>query len=729
MKPILAGLVVLLVVSQARAEYRTVLIQLKQGPDKKASVTIHSDEKQEQKSAASVDDAVKVIGAMRGWGSQVGLYITSDRAIPSADLKKLLAAVLDNPWLQLEYFGHATPKVVADHFLKAAPGLMPPAQKPREPQEALVGKWVSDDADRVRVEFGADGSIALGLYKRDDEWQTAKGTYALGDGGWVKYQAKLGGLALGGHFTMKDGALIGPTGANAEARWKKLPKSSNPSAAPERDPEEAFAKACTVVAALEGKHDFLKGVSAVKPAIQRDEHKRLKSGELTFANNAVLPGKNDATAKDGSRPFFYISVQLWSGRTQSPPGNLYEFEWRGQTYQMWVRVYGSDADLVKMVRKWVDDRPREPLAFEAPSHEKWPGARSSLQALAPETATVVAAVARDKAEIQSRHAAHMSTQTTVGKGEVIEGGGYVFFAECRQRFQVVAILQGHGKPGDRVLEYGFVEKTEGFPLPPVQEPIPAGVKLILLLGEKGNLLKALPDSQQNRKAVLAVLSEQKGKEGKSAPAHKPSDVVLIANWVCGNDPDKAFAKSFGDSMWVGVFGSDADLAKAVRKAIDEPPLEPPVLDHSKKPILRLQASQPLQAFRQGQPLVFEGLAAVPIHRPGPEHFKIMRVTDTQAVPLRVAYDREEVEKHRPNQVRGVSPTRDVLRYNSLFKGTRLFLYNGRFGAKDPMGQAGILDLYGCTELEPGVRYRVTWACWPVGAKQAIEVSCEFELNK
>src|SRR5262249_53602063 len=164
----------------------------------------------------------------------------------------------------------------------------------------------------------------------------------------------------------------------------------------------------------------------------------------------------------------------------------YEFQWQGRTYQMWVRVYGSDAELVKMVRKLVDDRLREPVPAKASSSEKWPGARSSLQALAPETATVVVAVGTDMAEIQSRQAAHLSTQTTVGKGEVIEGGGYVFYAQCRQKFQVLEILRGQGKPGDRVLEYSFVEKTEGFPLPPVQEPFPADVKLILLIGEKGN---------------------------------------------------------------------------------------------------------------------------------------------------------------------------------------------------------------------------------------------------
>jgi hypothetical protein len=216
---------------------------------------------------------------------------------------------------------------------------------------------------------------------------------------------------------------------------------------------------------------------------------------------------------------------------------------------MWVRVYGSDAELVKMVRKLVDDRLREPLPANPPSSEKWPGARSSLQALAPETATVVVAVARDKPDIHSRRAAHLSTQTTLGKGEVIEGGGDVFYAECRQKFQVLEILRGQGKTGDRVLEYSFLEKEDGFPLPPVQEPFSADVRLILLIGEKAKILKALPDTQENRKAVLTAVSEQKGKK-VTAPAHKASDVELIANWVCGNDPDKAFAKPFGDSRSV-----------------------------------------------------------------------------------------------------------------------------------------------------------------------------------
>ena len=707
---------------------------------------------------------------------------------------------------------------------KAAQGPGTPVQKPGELKEALVGKWVSDDADKIPVEFGADGSFRLAVsksigssYPGGWKWETAEGTYAVSDEGKVRYQAKLGRLAVKGHFTMKDGVLIGPLGLNAAARWKKVPQgpmaNGPPPAAPERDPEKVFHKACELVAALEGKHDLLKGVSKVKPDVQWNEQKRLKSAHLAFANNAVPPGKNAAKAKDDSQPFFYVSVEVWSGRTQSPPGNLHEFAWQGQTYQMWVRVYGSDAELVKMVRKSVDEALREPLPPNEPPSGKWPGSRSSLQALAPVTTTVLAAVTKGKAEITSRNATHMSTRMTLGKGEVIEGGGFVFFAQCRQKFQVLDFLHGNGKPGDRVLEYGIVEKTEGFPLPGVQEPLPAGVKVLLLMGEQENLLKALPDTHENRKAVRTALSEQKRKSGGVCPTLPPSDLrqgprgapspseyrdpeamfrkareglvalevkhdllkgvaevkpvvehdekgrlksvrlvfernamtqgkgsakakdeaspfvyVAIEVWAGRTQSPQGGLHEFewkGQTyqMWERAFSSNPELVKAIHKAVDVFVLEPPQLT------FRLETSQSLEAYRKGEPLVFEGQALDPIHRSGPEHFKLTRVADTQAVSLRVAYDRETLERRLPGKERRVAPEEDVYRYNSLFKGARLFLYDGTFSAKDLQGQAGILRLYACAKLEAGVRYRLTWACWPVGAREAVEVSCEFKLDK
>jgi uncharacterized protein (TIGR03066 family) len=126
--------------------------------------------------------------------------------------------------------------VVSQTHAECSTAVVQVEQRPEELKEALVGKWVSDDGDQIPVEFGADGSFRLALYKRgsaDWKWQMAEGTYVVSDDGTVKYQAKRGGLAVKGQFTIKDGALIHPTGANYQTRWKKLPKSSDRPVAPD----------------------------------------------------------------------------------------------------------------------------------------------------------------------------------------------------------------------------------------------------------------------------------------------------------------------------------------------------------------------------------------------------------------------------------------------------------------------------------------------------------------
>jgi hypothetical protein len=133
-------------------------------------------------------------------------------------------------------------------------------------------------------------------------------------------------------------------------------------AAEQRDPEEVFRTACERLVALEAKHDMLKGVSRTRPVAERDEREQLKSVRFVFERNAVPPDKGPAKPKDESRPFVYVSIQVWSGRSQQPPADLHEFEWKGQTYQMWVRVFGSDAALNREIRKVVDEPLSRPPA-------------------------------------------------------------------------------------------------------------------------------------------------------------------------------------------------------------------------------------------------------------------------------------------------------------------------------------------------------------------------------
>ena len=141
--------------------------------------------------------------------------------------------------------------------------------------------------------------------------------------------------------------------------WAGDPPPASPK--PELDPQQVFQSAIDRLKDLEAKHGALKGVSEVKPRLQLDDSKRLKSTDFVFEQNVVPPGKNPAKAKDEAMPFVYVSVQVWSGHSQQPPAGLRAFKWKGKEYAAWVQVYGSDADLVKAVRKAVDEPMLAPL--------------------------------------------------------------------------------------------------------------------------------------------------------------------------------------------------------------------------------------------------------------------------------------------------------------------------------------------------------------------------------
>jgi hypothetical protein len=154
------------------------------------------------------------------------------------------------------------------------------------------------------------------------------------------------------------------------------------------------------------------------------------------------------------------------------------------------------------------------------------------------------------------------------------------------------------------------------------------------------------------------------------------------------------------------------------------------------PTLTLVRTGPADKDRPAaQRFIFRGSCGGPVHRAGPEHFRLTQVADGKGVALRVAYDRETLD----DEARGpgtpgivkvrVKRERNILRYNSLFRGVRFSLESGRSDRKETRAEAGYLDLFARADLRPGVRYRLTWACWPVGALEATEVSCEFTAGK
>jgi hypothetical protein len=151
---------------------------------------------------------------------------------------------------------------------------------------------------------------------------------------------------------------------------------------------------------------------------------------------------------------------------------------------------------------------------------------------------------------------------------------------------------------------------------------------------------------------------------------------------------------------------------------------------SLKPTLNLKKLAKPDGPGQGHLLVFEGVSKAPIHRAGPEHFQLLRVSDGKVVPLDIAYDKDDLDKTGKNGQREIKArARNVLSFNYQFHGVRLSLDTGPRDDKDMMEEEGILDLYGRAELEADTRYRLKWACWQVGATEATEMICEFVTTK
>ncbi len=236
--------------------------------------------------------------------------------------------------------------------------------------------------------------------------------------------------------------------------------------------------------------------------------------------------------------------------------------------------------------------------------------------------------------------------------------------------------------------------------------------------------------------ACAVIKEMKG---WGSIVH----VFVVSERRLPRDAFKKLIAAINDNAWLELAYLRQGRSKSFvdrylkTQGVEQPaaPARPPPGNGT--PRLSLKAASPPRGAESTARWVFEGDGGGPIHRAGPEHLVLTRVSDGQAVSLFVEYDKETLDEQARIRSRGspYNPERRVpaiksqYAYNHLFRRVRLFLDTGRHDGKDAKEENGCLDLYGRARLEPGERYRLTWACWPVGAAKATEVSVDFELGE
>ena len=102
-------------------------------------------------------------------------------------------------------------------LLVTLPALAPAADIP----DSLVGRWVSQDANKRPVEFDKDGTCRYGWEKNAaGEWVMVAGTFHMEADGRARCRLQHGGVTYGPWFRLKDGALETPRPPRG-LLWKK----------------------------------------------------------------------------------------------------------------------------------------------------------------------------------------------------------------------------------------------------------------------------------------------------------------------------------------------------------------------------------------------------------------------------------------------------------------------------------------------------------------------------
>ena len=100
----------------ARAELRSIALDIHQAKDKSVQVSMYSDVKEEKQKDISVAKATEILKKSKGWGSVVNVAIITDRNVDLSAYLPLLQAIANNPWLDLAILKPR--RGMGDHILK-----------------------------------------------------------------------------------------------------------------------------------------------------------------------------------------------------------------------------------------------------------------------------------------------------------------------------------------------------------------------------------------------------------------------------------------------------------------------------------------------------------------------------------------------------------------------------------------------------------------------------------
>ena len=100
--------------------------------------------------------------------------------------------------------------------------LLPDPKALEAMKSAVVGTWLTDDDEKIPLDFAADGTAKVGFIKENEKWIIAVGKYALTSDGKVKAEVKHEGSILFQTWTLKDGVLVGSHGPRPMVRWVKI---------------------------------------------------------------------------------------------------------------------------------------------------------------------------------------------------------------------------------------------------------------------------------------------------------------------------------------------------------------------------------------------------------------------------------------------------------------------------------------------------------------------------